>query len=106
MRKVNGYEQLKAAYAQASKDYTELLQGIKEAESDLGEINARMEQFKAEGKQQEFEELDNAFQQLYPDYTKMLRQLSVVKSELKQRASALKPWEQYFRDTGFYPGLR
>jgi hypothetical protein len=99
------YEKLKAAYAQASKDYTERLQSIKEAESDLMEKSALMEQYKEEGKQQEFEKMDNLFQQLYPDYTKMLRQLSVVKSELKQKASALKLCEDYFRDTGFYPGL-
>jgi hypothetical protein len=98
------YEKLKADYAQASKDYMELLQAIKEAESDLEGIKAGMEQCEKEGKQQEFEELDNYFQQNYPDYTKMLRHLSVVKSELKQKASALKLCEDYFRDTGFYPG--
>jgi hypothetical protein len=99
------YEKPKAAYEKASKDYTELLRAVEAAERDLRSVKAAMEKCKEEGDQQAFEELDNYFQQNYPDYTKMLRRLSVAESELEEKASAVKPWEDYFRDTGFYPGL-
>ena len=44
--------------------------------------------------------------QNYPDYRKLLRRLDAIEEELRRLASLLEPFEDYFRETGFFPGLK
>ena len=99
------YKELKAAQQQMLRDRNGLLRRIRLAELHLMGRVGLMQQLKQDGKQQDYEAIHNDFQQTARDCTKLLRQLEVINDELKRIVSSLKPVDDYFQETGFFPGL-
>ncbi len=98
------FKEKKSELERALQERDELNGRISQAEIDLKEMLLLMEQFKSEGQRAEFEEINDAYQQSYPDYSDMLRELTGQEQKIQAMQTELNRTEEYFRDTGFFPG--